>query len=313
MTYTSQTWPIGAALLQFPGVRPDGSVEQDADESRWAEVFREVRMAGYDHVDLTDSWVRPGDLSPERQDALARCIADAGLGITAISAIRRSVIDPDPELAEGNLAYSLRSVEAAARMGVSVVSIGLHRALTPEQKQALWFWTVEGAKDPEGDTETWNLAVERIRRVADRAAELGVQVSLEMYEDTYLGTADSTVALVKDIDRPNVGVNPDIGNLIRLHRPIEDWEEMLAKLLPHTNYWHAKNYFRDEDSAKGVYFAAPAPMEMGLINYRRAFEMALEVGFDGPICVEHYGGDGLSVGAANRDYIRRILAVKLGE
>jgi len=32
-----------------------------------------------------------------------------------------------------------------------------------------------------------------------------------------------------------------------------------------------------------------------------------------PLCVEHYGGDGLSVSASNRDYLRRILAVKLGQ
>lgn len=313
MTYTSATWPIGAALLQFPGVRPDGSAEQDAAASRWAQVFREVRLAGFDHVDLTDSWVRPGDLTPQRQDELARCIAEAGLGVTAISAVRRSVIDPDPVAAEENLAYSLRTVEAAARMGVPVVSIGLHRALSDEQQEQLWFWTAEGAKDPEGDVEMWDLAVERIREVGELGAQLGVKVSLEMYEDTYLGTADSTVALIRDIDHPNVGVNPDIGNLVRLHRPVEDWQEMLTKLLPHTNYWHVKNYFRDEDRAKGIFFASPAPMELGVINYRRALEMALEAGFDGPICVEHYGGDGLSVSAANRDYIRRILVAKLPE
>ena len=41
--------------------------------------------------------------------------------------------------------------------------------------------------------------------------------------------------------------------------------------------------------------------------------MALEAGFDGPMCVEHYGGDGLTVTAMNRDYIRGILAAKLPE
>lgn len=311
MSYTAQLWPIGAALLQFPGTLPDGTPVQDAPTEAWARVFREVRAAGFDHVDITDSWLKPGDLSRERLDELHRTIKESGLGVTAISAIRRSVIDPDPEAALDSLAYSLRTVEAAAELEIGVVSIGLHRALAPAQERALWFWHEPGATDPAGDRATWELAVERIRSIGDRGAELGVQISLEMYEDTYLGTADSAVALVRDIDHPSVGLNPDLGNLIRLHRPVEHWESMLAKTLPHANYWHVKNYLRDYDPATGAYFTAPAPLETGWISYRRAIEIALEHGFNGPICVEHYGGDGLSVSATNRDYLRRILAAKL--
>ena len=131
-----------------------------------------------------------------------------------------------------------------------------------------------------------------------------------MYEDTYLGTADSSVQLVQDIGLANVGLNPDIGNLIRLHRPIEDWREMVAKTLPYSNYWHMKNYIRDEDVARDSYVAMPAPMESGLINYREAFKVALSVGFQGILCTEHYGGDGLSVTASNQDYLRRQVLPK---
>ena len=131
-----------------------------------------------------------------------------------------------------------------------------------------------------------------------------------MYEDTYLGTADSSVQLVQDIGLANVGINPDIGNLIRLHRPIEDWREMVAKTLPYSNYWHMKNYIRDEDVARDTYVAMPAPMESGLINYREAFKIALSVGFQGILCTEHYGGDGLSVTASNQDYLRRQVLPK---
>ena len=126
-----------------------------------------------------------------------------------------------------------------------------------------------------GDKETWNKAVTRLQELGRHAAEVGVLLSLEMYEDTYLGTADQSVQLVQDIGLANVGLNPDIGNLIRLHRPIEDWREMVAKTLPYSNYWHMKNYIRDEDVARDTYVAMPAPMESGLINYREAFKVAL--------------------------------------
>ena len=54
----------------------------------------------------------------------------------------------------------------------------------------------------------------------------------------------------------------------------------------------------------------PAPMECGLINYREAFKVALSVGFQGILCTEHYGGDGLCVTASNQDYLRRHVLPK---
>ncbi|MBU6533615.1 sugar phosphate isomerase/epimerase family protein [Streptomyces sp. NPDC057245] len=304
--YSADTWPIAAALLQFPHNLPDGRTTHDQTAEEWARTLREVAHAGFSEVDLTDSWVRPGDLDGGRLEELKQAVVAAGLVAPAISAIRRSVIDPAD--GDGNLAYSHRTVDAAAALGVPVVSFGLHRPLSPEQQRVLWFWTVPGPKDPEGDRDTWQKAVSRLRELADHAAGVNVSLTLEMYEDTYLGTADSAVALLTDIDRDNVGLNPDLGNLLRMQRPVESWESMVEKTLPHANYWHVKNYYRSEDPADGTVLTTPAPLESGFMNYRKAVRFALEHGFTGAFCVEHYGGDGLSVSAANRDYLRRVLA-----
>ncbi|MGF6832905.1 sugar phosphate isomerase/epimerase [Paenarthrobacter sp. TE4293] len=308
MAYTAENWPITAALLQFPGTNATGQQVNDADPSVWASVLQEVKDAGFANADLTDSWVRPGDLSRERLSEFKQTADEVGIGVPVISAIRRSVIHAT-DWAD-NLAYSHRTIDAAAELGCEVVSFGLHQAITPEQQKQLWFWTVEGYKDPVGDKEAWGNAVSRIRELGRHAAEAGILVSLEMYEDTYLGTADSSVQLVQDIGLDNVGLNPDLGNLIRLHRPIEDWREMVAKTLPYSNYWHMKNYIRDEDVARDSYITMPAPMESGLINYREAFKFALSVGFQGILCTEHYGGDGLSVTASNQEYLRRHVLPK---
>ena len=310
MPYTAENWPITGALLPFPGTDSQGMHINDADASVWAEVLTEVKEAGFAHADLTDSWVRPGDLSPARLAEFKQAAKNVGIGLPAISAIRRSVIDERNW--EANLAYSHRTIDAAAELGCEVVSVGLHQAITPEQQKQLWFWTVDGYKDPVGDKETWNNAVARFRELGRHAAEVGLLLSLEMYEDTFIGTADMSVQMVQDIGLDNVGLNPDTGNLIRLHRPIEDWREVLAKTLPYSNYWHMKNYIRDEDVARDSYVAMPAPMESGLINYREAFKMALSVGFQGILCTEHYGGDGLSITASNQDYLRRHVLPKTG-
>lgn len=300
--FPSDRWPIAAAMLPFPSAH-------DASADTWHDHLSEVAFEGFTEVDVTDSWVRVGDLEPSRLAELAAVLRSTNLHPEAVSAIRRSVIDP--EHGDDNLAYSHRTIDAAAELGCSVVSVGLHRPLTEAQRQVLWFWTVDGPRDDDS-TETWQLAVTRLRELGEHAADAGVALSLEMYEDTLLGSAQSAVRLVNDIAHPSVGLNPDLGNLFRLHRDIEGFAEAVETCLPVSNYWHVKNYHRDTDPS-GAVVAVPAPMYAGSMNYRQAIKTALDVGFSGAFCVEHYGGDGLSVMAENRTYLRKILAVASGE
>ncbi|WP_420112603.1 sugar phosphate isomerase/epimerase family protein [Pseudactinotalea sp.] len=307
---TAQTWPIGVGLPQVQGTTPDGRDVTTAGPAAWRPVFGEVADAGFTEIDLFTSHIRISDLDGAGRDSLLRTLGEYGLRISAVPLARRSIIDKDPDRAAANLQFALDTVRAAGELGVGLVCLGLHQPLTPAQQEAHWFWLAQGEEDPD-DPAVWASAVEGFQTIGEEAGRLGVQISLEMYEGTYLGTSESSVRLKTDIGLANVGLCPDIGNIVRLHQPVEDWKAMLERMLPHTNYWQLKNYLRDHDPATGAYFSAPAPLESGYINYREAIAMALDAGFDGPMCVEHYGGDGLSVSATNRDYIRRILRAKL--
>ncbi|MBW9109145.1 sugar phosphate isomerase/epimerase family protein [Microbacterium ureisolvens] len=301
---SSNDWPIAAALLPLGDAHPVDGPESSAE--RWLSDLSEVSDAGFSDVDLTDSWTRYGDLDRNHVAALRECLAATGLTAVSLSAIRRSVIDE--QHGQEHLAYAHRTIDFAAELGIPVVSVGLHRALTPAQREQLWFWTADGHRDPFGDDDAWALAVGRLRELGRHADEAGLLLSLEMYEHTFLGSAESSVRLVEDIGLDAVGLNPDIGNLIRLHEPVEDWRAIAEATMPYANFWHVKNYSRDEDAAAGLYSTVPTSLELGVINYREAVKIALRNGFQGIICVEHYGGDGLSVSATNRDYLRdRVL------
>lgn len=302
---TRENWPIAGAMLQFPAVHPDGSRVQDDSGQAWAATLAELAEVGFDRVEVNDNWLRVGDLTAERVDELAGAGRAAKVALGSVAIVRSSVTDP--EHGEQNLAYSHRTLDSAARMGAGIVSIGFHQALTPAQKQAMWFWLEPGARDDPDDAAHFALVVRRVQELGRHAADLGLQLTLEMYEDTYLGTAESAVRMVTEVGLPNVGLNPDVGNLIRLHRPLVDWAATYASVLPHANYWHIKNYFRDEDPATGAVFSTPAPLELGLIDYRRTVRQAVALGFTGTFVCEHYGGDGIGVSAMNREYLRRIL------
>jgi len=80
-----------------------------------------VRHLGFTEVDPTDTWVRVGDLSPERLADFKSVLSDVGLTIPAISTSRRSVMDP--EHGEEYLAYSHRLLDVAAELGVPLVTL----------------------------------------------------------------------------------------------------------------------------------------------------------------------------------------------
>ncbi|GHG51454.1 xylose isomerase [Sinomonas cellulolyticus] len=302
--FTAETWPIATCLHGFRTVDRNGVAMHDASPEVWDDMFAQIEDVGFTLAELADSHVRPADLEPSRRDEFLSIARSHGVGIPSVHLQRQSVVMPGHE--ERNLEYAHRTIDAAAEWGMEVFSTGLHQPFSEAQRKALWFWTAEGPKDPD-DREVWDAAVGRIRELGKHAADLGLRMSLEMYEDTYLGTADSAVRFVQEVGLDNVGINPDVANLIRLHRPVEDWRYVFDKTLPYANYWHVKNYTRDEAADGSWATSVPSTMETGLINYRQVFRDALAAGFDGIILTEQYGGDSLGVCATNQKYIRTLL------
>jgi sugar phosphate isomerase/epimerase len=296
---------IASCILGLSATTRDGLPAQDATPDFWREQLRAVADQGFDSVEINDAWLKPTLMSADRRAALVEAAKDVGLDIVALHIQRVSPIAPGA--ADDNLAYGHASIDAAAEMGVQVYSTGLHQPFTDAQRAALWFWTAQGPVDPVDDPDVWAEAVSRIRELGRHAAEVGLPLSLELYEDTYLGTADSAVRFVEEVGLDNVGLNPDVGNLIRLHRPVEDWRELYAKTLPYANYWHLKNYQRDESPDRAWAVAFPATMRDGIINYREVVAHAREIGYGGIFTCEHYGGDSLGVCGENRRYLQTLL------
>ena len=305
---TAENWPIGANMLSFGSTAPDGRPLQEAPSTVWASHLRQVKQLGVDQVDPTDAWLPLAKLSDERVEEFRRVLDGEGLSLSSISMTRSSVVEA--QRGEEHLRDAHRFLDIAPSFGVSIVNVGFMQPLTPEQQHAIWFWLAEGHHD---DPALRPLAIERIRELGDHARRLGLGVSLEMYEDTYVGTADEAVAFLTEVDHDAVGLNPDLGNLVRLHREVEPWESMFEKVLPHANFWHIKNYTRDLDPATGAYATAPVPLKYGYVNYRKIIRRALDLGYTGPFCCEHYGSDSLGVVAENVHYIRQVLSSALAE
>lgn len=291
---SADQWPI-ACKMSFPA-------STEAAASVWAGQLGQVADLGYRSIDPFDDWIDLPRLSDDRFAELCGLLRQFNLDVFAISIGRRSLVDETR--GDSNLAYVKKTVDRAADVGARVVNLGFQQPLTTAQEQAMWFWHQPGHKDNEKQRDT---AIRRVREVADYASDVDVEISLEIYEDTFLGTPKRAVEFLHGVDRENVGLNPDIGNLIRLHRPMPRYRDMYEAVLPYANYWHVKNYFRDEDPATGAFLSAPASLESGIINYREIIGRALDLGYKGGFTTEHYGGDWLGVGARNAKYIRDVV------
>lgn len=304
--WTADNWPIGGNMLSFGNKTPDGTPLEQASSTLWASQVRQMKELGIDLIDPTDAWLSLARLSDARLEEFRRVLDGEGVELLGISMTRNSVIDAEHGL--DNLETAKRYIDIAPGFGISIVNTGFMQALTPAQANAVWFWLEDGHHD---DPALRDLAMERIRQLGDLAAGNGVQISLEMYEDTFVGTPDEAVSFVTDVGHKAVGLNPDIGNLIRLHRELEPWPDMFEKVLPHSNYWHIKNYSRDYDPQSNSYATAPMPLKYGYVNYRQVIRRALELGYRAPFCCEHYGSDSIGVISENVAYIRQILTSTL--
>lgn len=286
---------LAGSTLPLPPVPPD-------NPELWSQSLQHLRRCGFEWVDVVDSWLPFGLLPSSEAPRLADALADADIQVAGLSAIRRSVIDPVS--GDENLRYTHNAIELAAAIGAAVVSIGFHRPLTEVQQQ----WPFWAAPTPSDNLDTWELAVTRLRELALHAASVNVVLSLELYEETLLGSGAMAARLVQEADVPALGINADIANLYRVPRRLtESWVENLAASIPYLNYWHVKNFRRAECYPDGPFLSWPTALADGDIDYRLAVAMALEGGYHGPICIEHYGGDGLAAQRAGLGYLRSLL------
>lgn len=319
MTYIARVSSTRAEPARDPaaGVEIVGSVLALADQSagastdrrgigplRWRQELRQLRRAGFHLVDLVDAWLPFLDLTKTELDDLGAVLDEVGLQARGLSVSRISLIEPG--LGDDNLELTLRAVDIAAALEVPTLEIGFHPRLD-ERSDGIWFWEVPPRADDRSE-QTWALAAERLGNVCDRAHERGLQVSVDLYEDSLVSTSADVARLMALVPATNLGVNPDLGNTYRSATPQkEPWLQTLTGAVPHMNYWHLKNYTRSSAGRQGPFAVAPTALGEGDIDYRLALRTVLDGGYRGPLVVEHYGGDALGMQEQGRVYLERLI------
>ena len=153
------------------------------------------------------------------------------------------------------------------------------------------------------------LTADRFRAIADQAAEHGVEIAIEMHQNSIADNSWGVIHLLDLIDRKNVGVNPDLGNLYWNYAiPEESNEACIAALARRAKYWHCKQLQRVYIPELNCSYFLKVPLPDGEIDYRFALSAMAEAGYTGYVAIEGCReGDQLYRDARSVEYVRGLL------
>ena len=262
-------------------------------------VLQWAQTQALDGLEIIDSWI---DFNSMEHGQLLRLKEDFdrhSLEIPAICPTRVTLTEP--ELARTNGARVLKAIEVAEVVDCPLINVSLSQ-------------TVEPRSSFDATEAHYELIATTLAGLADRAADAGIEFSLELHEHTLVDTSEAMLKVLGMIDRPNVGANPDLGNwLAAFDVPKEEWPDALARLKPHTNFWHVKNFSRVFFRDLGIARTIEMPLPWGDIDHRQVMAIMLaEPAYDGYIAIEvERSGDPFALMEPGIAYLRQIVAEAL--
>ena len=278
------------------------------------DIFAWARAVGFDGCELSTAHQDFPAFSATELDEVARELADAGLEAASYNPGGFSLGANDPV----QIRRLLGSVAIANRLGAKVINLTLPGPAAAAAIPGLPSEYLVGAKRPLG-SGSGRSADEKLQvaatlaQLCDRAQDHGLVVSLEIHQNSYIDDSDLAIALLNQIDRPNAGLNPDLGNILWAHAiPIESSEDAMAKLARHAAYVHLKNLRRlFVPGLDRAAFVRTSLLERGDIDWRWAISELAAAGYQGYLTFEGDYSEGWDFRRAmeqNAAYVRGLIA-----
>ncbi len=267
------------------------------------QFLSKVKEIGFDGIEL------PAMNLPDTEVASLRSELE-GAGVPCV-AIRGGGGAAHPRVAVANKQGMINAVQFASKVGAGVVN----STVTTPPRDPNGKGTYRGESVSQGSSRLatnadYEQTAGAVTEVADIAAGLGVELSIEIHQNSIADNSWSALQLLDLIDAPNVGLNPDLGNIYWTYDiPEESCEEAIFALAPYVNYWHCKSLYRVHlpDQELAIYVQVPLPD--GEIDYRYAISALVEVDYNGYCAIEgvRYGDQFLQDGRSVA-YVKSVLA-----
>jgi sugar phosphate isomerase/epimerase len=273
-------WSLATVAL----VRRGATAHSDRQQRH--RIFEWAAATGFQAVEISPQWLDIEHLSDAELRAVRDEAAATGLIISGLNINR--VLRRDGALV-GNKPQLERAIDVAAILSAPLITLSFSLPLDGISRPLL-----RGCDLPSAERDK---NAHLIKALAERARPNGIQLSLELHDDGLLDTPELCLDMLQRVAAENVGLNPDLGNLVRSY-PDSDWRNALKSLAPRANNWHVKNYRGSQ----------PSPIWDGQIDYVDAFQIMRTAGYTGWVSIESYFGDVLDLQAKSLAWLKRLAS-----
>jgi sugar phosphate isomerase/epimerase len=255
------------------------------------QQVRKARALGFDAlaIETKRPVAFPLDLSRADRARIRSVAADEGIALCAIESMS-NFTSRHMEERENNLVMMRAVLDLASDLGVDMVKVfaAWPGMINDEESLAMYAPYERGNhyKRPyPPDLRKWQRAVSGIQEVAAWAADMGITLVLQNHAPVTAPGYEDTLAMIQEIDRPNVRMCLDVP-LFYERQSDEYVRESVEQCREYVAYTHygAWNF---REAADGQPVQGPAPSFGGPINYDAFIRALAAIGYDGYLASEY--------------------------
>ncbi len=189
-------------------------------------------------------------------------VEDAGLVVAGLVPYAKDMNHPDAGAREQAVADLKRVVDIAVALECGAIRVFGGHEVPPSVQGTAMGWLAES-----------------LREAGEYAQAAGVQLNIENHMDTMATSAEMTMAIVRAVDLPNVGVLYDQANLAFMNSEV--FEMAIALQGPRIQHVHVKDfYWRGTERIAAVLGQGIMPWEMIIASLD-------DLGYDGFYSLEY--------------------------
>ncbi len=191
--------------------------------SAWAQSGRDtawgIRMTKEIGFDTIDIFADPLDLDARERRLIRRECDKAGLPIVSIACVAVGLIDFNPSVQRFHIERCRRYLDLAYEFDARNVLLVIGEYIWERQ-------VIPPA-------EQWKTGVHNVRELGKVAADLGMQIALELepFKLSLVNNVDTMVRFLDDVNHPAVRANIDISHLQLSRTPAEELRRLKGKAI----------------------------------------------------------------------------------
>lgn len=221
--------------------------------------LRETKRIGFDTVDI---FADPLDLEIRERRLIPRVTAECGLPIVSICCVAVGLIDFNPSVQRFHHQRVKSYLDLCYEYGAQNLLLVLGE----------YVWQREVIPP----AQQWQLALEQTRSLGRYAAELGLEIAIELepFQLSLVNSIETMLRLLDDVGLPNVRANCDISHLHLVRTPPEEVGRLAGRI--------AHVHLSDCDGR----VHGDLPPGRGVTPIRDYLDAIQATGYDGAVSIE---------------------------